>query len=448
MSAGVGAVRRLAIRPLDWVEPLAVAAGLAHREGALCLLSDGGPHGRYSHVACDPVTVEVGPADPADPFGPLRRAGADRLAVGLLSYDAGARAATGAREAAAGDWPDLMLALYPAMLVFDHRTRTLSAVSRAGDAAAAEAGLDRAEGWAAGARAIPAPPPLADAFPPEESGEAYEAAVADVVARIGAGELFQANLARGWSGALRPGADPFEVFVRLARGAAPYGAFWRLGDRALVSNSPELFLTFDPASRRIETRPIKGTRARDPDPVIDARRAAELVASEKDRAENLMIVDLMRNDLARVSRPGSVAVEQLFALESFATVHHLVSTVTAEAREGIGTADLLAATFPPGSITGAPKHQAMKVIAGHEPPRGPWCGSLMLMDADGRLTASVLIRTLSFWREGEGWAFRTLAGAGITAGSDPAEERAETEAKIAAVREALIGNPSYKDILI
>ncbi|MDP3405425.1 MAG: anthranilate synthase component I family protein [Brevundimonas sp.] len=433
MSAGVGAVRTL-----DWVEPLAVAAGLAHRDGALCLLSDGGPHGRYSHVACDPVTVEVGPADPTDPFAPLNQTGSDRLAVGLLSYDLGARPATGPRPPAAGDWPDRMVARYPAMLVFDHQTRILSAVSRGGDAAEAQAALDLAETWVARARPVPDLLPPAEAFSPEAPAAAYEAAVADVVGRIGAGELFQANIARGWAGVLNPGADPFAAFVRLARGPAPYGAFWRLGQRALVSNSPELFLTFDPATRRIETRPIKGTRARDPDPAIDAARAAELVASEKDRAENLMIVDLMRNDLARVSRPGSVRVERLFALESFATVHHLVSTVTAEARAGVGPGDLLAATFPPGSITGAPKHQAMKVIADHEPPRGPWCGSLGLLDSEGCLTASVLIRTLSFWREGDRWAFRTLAGAGITADSDPAEELAETEAKIAAIRKALI----------
>jgi para-aminobenzoate synthetase component 1 len=326
------------------------------------------------------------------------------------------------------------------MLVFDHQTRTLSAISRGEDRVQAQAGLDLAEGWAAGARTVPDPPPPAEAFAPETPGAAYEAAVADVVARIGAGELFQANIARGWGGMLKPEADPFEAFVRLARGPAPYGAFWRLGQRVLVSNSPELFLTFDPATRRIETRPIKGTRARDPDPVIDARRAAELLASAKDRAENLMIVDLMRNDLARISRPGSVGVEQLFALESFATVHHLVSTVTGEARAGVGPAELLGATFPPGSITGAPKHQAMKVIADHEPPRGPWCGSLVLIDADGCLTASVLIRTLSFWREGDRWAFRTLAGAGITADSVPADELAETGAKIAAIHEALIGD--------
>ena len=271
---------------------------------------------------------------------------------------------------------------------------------------------------------------------------AIDAADADVVARIAAGELFQANIARAWGGRLEAGRDPFDVFVRLSaeRGAA-YGAFWRLGRRALVSNSPELFLTFDPASGLIETRPIKGTRPRHADPARDADLAAELVASAKDRAENLMIVDLMRNDLARAAVPGSVRVERLFEVESHPTVHHLVSTVMATARPGVGAAEVLEATFPPGSITGAPKHQAMKVIAGHEAPRGPWCGSLfgLGLAGDGVLTASVLIRTASFEREADAWRFRALAGAGIVADSDPRAEREETEAKISALRDALIG---------
>ena len=283
------------------------------------------------------------------------------------------------------------------------------------------------------------PPPPAAGFTPEAPPEAYLAAVADVVSRIAAGELFQANIARAWRGELHPGADPFDVLLRLAGRASAYGAFWRLGDRALVSNSPELFLTFDPASRRIETRPIKGTRPRHPDPARDQALAAELRASAKDRAENLMIVDLMRNDLARAAAPGTVAVDRLFEIESQPTVHHLVSTVSATALEGAGPVDLLQATFPPGSITGAPKHQAMKVIAAHEPPRGPWCGSLFHIDDDGDLTASVLIRTASFERSGGVWRFRTLAGAGIVADSDPASELAETEAKIRALREALTG---------
>ena len=431
------AARSVEVRDRAWREPLAVATGLRHREGPLALLSDGGVLGRWSFVAAEPDLIHVGPSGPGATLGILRRPDLAAGVVGLLAYDAGARVATGPREPV---WPDLMLARYPAMLAFDHQGEMVRIFGRGDTPDAAHAAADRAERWLTGAMEAACPPAPADAFRAEAPPEAYLAAVADVVARIASGQLYQANIARAWSGGLKPGGDPFDVMLRLADRAAAYGAFWRLGDRAVVSNSPELFLTFDPASRRIESRPIKGTRPRDPDPVRDAALAVELSASLKDRAENLMIVDLMRNDLSRVAAPGSVSASTLFEIESHPTVHHLVSTVSGRARPDIGPADLLEATFPPGSITGAPKHEAMKVIAGHEPPRGPWCGSLFHIEDDGRLTSSVLIRTASFEREDGRWRFRTLAGAGIVADSDPSAELAETDAKIRALREALTGS--------
>jgi len=392
MSDRLSALPVIRVETLPWREPLATAAGLNRREGALALLAGAGDPlahgGRWSFVACEPDLTFTGRVDDAAPFQALRHpAYAGGGVVGLMSYDAGARPATGERG---GDWPDLMLARYPALLAFDHRERRVRAIGRGADAEAARAQADRAAAWLDAAAPIKTPSPPSARVDEEGSGAAYEAAVADVVARIGAGELFQANIARAWTGRLDPGRDPFEVFLRLSAGrGAAYGAFWRLGMRALASNSPELFLTFDAASGRIETRPIKGTRPRDPDPARDAALGAELSASAKDRAENLMIVDLMRNDLARAARPGSVRVERLFELESHPTVHHLVSTVTARAAEGVGPAGVMEAAFPPGSITGAPKHQAMKVIAGHELPRGPWCGSLFGLGRAGepRLTA-------------------------------------------------------------
>lgn len=410
---------------LPWVDPLAVAVALRAHDGLLCLLSDGGPGGRYSFVSVSEdlqIFDDLGAGDVAQALDDA--SGVHRIA--LIAYDWGARPATGRRERV---WPDLVTAACPTTLIFDHAARTVAIV---GD-------RDTGRGWLARARPFDRPPPPAETIVSDADAAAYRRAVADVVARIGQGELFQANISRGWSGELNPGADPLDLFVRLAAGPAPYGAFWRMGDLALVSNSPELFLTFDPRSRRIETRPIKGTRPRADDPELDAAAAAELVASEKDRAENLMIVDLMRNDLARVSRAGSVRVERLFELESFATVHHLVSTVTGTARDDVRAGELLEAAFPPGSITGAPKHQAMKVIAEHEPPRGPWCGSVVHVDLHGRMTASVLIRTVALRQEGGRWRFRTQAGAGITAGSDPQAELDETEAKMSAIRLALAG---------
>ncbi|MBB5745521.1 anthranilate synthase component I family protein [Brevundimonas variabilis] len=419
-----------------WVEPRAVACGLRAHPGLVCLLSDGEQKGRQSWIGAGPDRIQVIETDDGA-FNALKDSEMHHHVVGLASYDSGARAATGAREPV---WPDLMLARYAALLRFDHDRQQVVAIGLGSDAESARVECDRALQWLRMAEEAGTPVAPSEAFVAETSDQTYCDAVADVVARIGAGELFQANIARAWTGTLRPLGDPFDVFLRLARTrGAPYAAFWQIGDRAIVSNSPELFLSWDRALNRIETRPIKGTRGRDPDPQRDRALIDDLVASAKDQAENLMIVDLMRNDLARVCLPGSVTVDALFAVETHPTVHHLVSTVSGTPRPETTPAELLAATFPPGSITGAPKHQAMRVIAQHEAPRGPWCGSLFLLDDAGGLTASVLIRTASFERAGAHWSWRTLAGAGIVADSDPLLELAETEVKIRALREALVG---------
>lgn len=431
------ALREVAVLTAPWTEPVQVAAGLGDGDGVLILLSDGGPGGRWSHVGAEPDLTQTGPVQDDAPFAALRQEAFGPGTVGLAAYDAGARPATGPRETI---WPDLMLARYPALLTFDHHARSVRAVGRGATPEAAQVAARKALTWLERALSFQAPPPPAETFDAEAPPQTYRDAVADVVARIAAGELFQANVARAWSGILKAEGRPFDVFLRLqTHRAAPFGAYWRLGDRAVVSNSPELFLAFDARTRRVEARPIKGTRARHAEPDQDAALAADLVASAKDRAENLMIVDLMRNDLSRVCTPGSVRVEQLFAVERHPTVHHLVSTVSGDATAGVGAADLMEATFPPGSITGAPKHQAMKVIARHEPPRGPWCGSLFLIEADGGLTASVLIRTASFQRIDGRWRYCTLAGAGLVADSDPEAELQETQTKITALRDALVG---------
>jgi para-aminobenzoate synthetase component 1 len=322
-----------------------------------------------------------------------------------------------------GCWPDLVLADYPAWLAFDHRAGTIEAVGAAADWRQATSGTSLEP--VSGRVSADAPP------------DRYEAAVADVVRRIGEGELFQANIAQGWSGRLGSGDTPLAAFERLvATSPAPLSAYWRLDGRALVSHSPERFLAL--RDRRIRTRPIKGTRARGATPDTDAALAADLAASAKDRAENLMIVDLMRNDLARVCTPGTVTVTELNVVERFAHVWHLVSTVEGDLAEGRGIADLIGATFPPGSITGAPKHQAMRVIAELEAvPRGPWCGSLMRIASEAEMDSSVLIRSAAFVQDAHGWTWRAQAGAGITADSDPRAERLETEAKFRALRQAL-----------
>lgn len=429
-------------RTLGWCDPLSVAAGLASQDGALCLLSDPALPASRSLVAARPDSVQVLDRVEGRLFEALRSAGMERGIVGLASYDAGARPATGDRECI---WPDLILARYPSMIIFHHDTGQVEAIGRGADRAAAEAALSLANDWIEGAANPAYPSAPSETVDLEAPPEVYRQAVASVVGRIAAGELFQANIARGWQGELNPGADPFDVLVRLAaQGGAAFGAFWRIGDLCLVSNSPELFVTLKSGSGmsgggRVETRPIKGTRPRGPDRATDELEALALSDSAKDRAENLMIVDLMRNDLSRVCSPGTVKVTSLFDVERLPTVHHLVSTVVGQLKADLGPADLLDATFPPGSITGAPKHQAMKVIASLEPPRGAWCGSLFLLDPAGDLTASVLIRTVAFSRSGQRWSWRAQAGAGIVADSDPNAELEETRVKFKALSFALCG---------
>ncbi|MGA0599697.1 anthranilate synthase component I family protein [Caulobacter sp. KR2-114] len=433
-----------------WREPAAVLAAFADEPFALGLLSDGSrPRGRWSYVARAPRrTLVLAADDPTDPFtaladliGPLEPQLADGPpfqggVAGLAAYDLGDRIEDLGLGRLAG-WPDLACAAYPAVLAFDHWNAEVLAIGRGADP---DLRARQALAW------LEAPAPratrgaaLADALE-ADAPDAYERAVAQVVARIAAGEIFQANIARRWRGVLASGARPFDLMARLAAASpAPFAAYLNLGDRALVSNSPERFISLsrDATSLIAETRPIKGTAPRAADPEEDARLAAALATSAKDRAENLMIVDLMRNDLARISPPGGVVTPELFTVESFANVHHLVSAVRARLAPGVAVADLLRATFPPGSITGAPKVQAMKVIAGLEPPRGPFFGSLFFAGADGGFDSSVLIRTVAFQREGEGWSFELRAGAGIVADSDPAAERLETETKASAILAAL-----------
>lgn len=390
---------------------------------AALLLSDGSVGAARSFLLRTPARTLI-LAEEGDPATAIRDflAGATGMVLGLADYELGARFE---RLDLPQDqaWPDLVLADYPAWLVFDHDRQEIEAVGEAG-------------GWLADPVAEPVGG-RGGTVTPDRPPQAYEAAVADVVRRIGRGDLFQANIAQGWSGVLAGDDTPFAVFERLTRDSpAPLAAFWRLPERALVSHSPERFLSV--AGRRVRTRPIKGTRPRGPTPEADAALADELAASAKDRAENLMIVDLMRNDLARVCTPGSVTVSALNAVERFPHVWHLVSTVEGDLAETRDIADLIAATFPPGSITGAPKHQAMQVIAELEAaPRGPWCGSLLRIASGQEMDSSVLIRTAAFVQDDAGWRWRAMAGAGITADSDPVSERLETEAKFAALRQAL-----------
>jgi len=260
----------------------------------------------------------------------------------------------------------------------------------------------------------------------------YLSTVSRVRELIRAGDIFQANLTQRLEAPWPH--SPWTLYRRLRdRNPAPFAAFVELPEVAILSASPERFLRVD-GQGGVETRPIKGTRPRSPDPETDAALGRALLESPKDRAENLMIVDLMRNDLSRVCRPGSVQVPELFALERYATVQHLVSTVVGMLEEGRDAADLLRATFPGGSITGAPKIRAMEIITELEPPcRGVYCGAIGYWSLSGELDMSIAIRT-AVVTEGRVY-FGT--GGGIIADSDPAEEYEETLDKARAFLETL-----------
>jgi len=253
----------------------------------------------------------------------------------------------------------------------------------------------------------------------------YREAFARVARYIRDGDVYQVNLAQRFTGNFE--GAPLALYRRLREQASgPCGAYLDLPAGQVLSVSPERFLKV--REGRVETRPIKGTRPRNADPELDAHAIAELTASDKDRAENVMIVDLLRNDLGRCCRIGSVRVPTLFGVESFETVHHLVSTVSGDLADGRDTIDLLRACFPGGSITGAPKLRAMQIIEELEPHRrGIYCGAIGYIGFDGAADLNIAIRT-ALLRDGrvDYWA-----GGGIVADSDVGEEYAETFAKAA-----------------
>jgi para-aminobenzoate synthetase component 1 len=261
--------------------------------------------------------------------------------------------------------------------------------------------------------------------------EDYLTAVRRAIEYIHAGDCFQVNLSQRL---LHPATlSPIDLYVRVReRNPAPFGGYFDLGDLALISASPERFLRVEKGL--VETRPIKGTRPRGVTPREDERQRLALLHSPKDRAENVMIIDLLRNDLGRVCAYGSVQVPAVCRLESYRTVHHLVSEVVGRLRPGLGPVDLLRAAFPGGSVTGAPKVRAMEIIAELEPTaRGPYCGSLGYIGFDGSMDTNILIRTFTV---GRGW-MQFPVGGGIVADSTPEAEYDETLHKAEGLLRAL-----------
>ena len=352
-------------------------------------------------------------------------------AIGWFGYDLGRRMARLAPRDPAPAVADMQIGIYGWALLQDHEHReSVALFTGAVDAPTRRRLIDR---LLAPPEPVPAPLRLESPFVPNFDRAAYAEAFARVQRYIRDGDCYQVNLAQRLSAVAR--GDSWSAYLQLrSRMASPYSAFLANGSASVLSFSPERFLHL--AGGRVETRPIKGTRRRCATPEADREQVRQLLASEKDRAENVMIVDLMRNDLGKSCRTGSVRVEKLCALESYANVHHLVSVVSGEPDPARGPAGLLADCFPGGSITGAPKVRAMQIIDELEPdPRSVYCGSIGYISAHGTMDTSIAIRTLVCDRT----QVHAWGGGGIVADSDAETEYRESLTKIEPILEALRG---------
>lgn len=402
------------------------------------------PYSRFDIVVADPLTTLVTHGDSTrissdpdralsdDPLSLLERElnalpfDADSHtdlpfqggALGLFGYDLGRRFET-LPDHAQDDisLPDMAVGLYDWALIVDHHKKTVLLLSHT-DAAARLAWLEAQQPVSV------ADFTLTSAWRSNMSAEEYAQKFAQVQAYLHSGDCYQVNLAQRFQANFA--GDEWQAFTRLnASNRAPFSAFLRLEQGAVLSLSPERFIHL--AEGTIQTRPIKGTLPRLTDPEADRQQAERLVASPKDRAENLMIVDLMRNDIGRVAEPGSVRVPELFVVEPFPAVHHLVSTITARLPASRSACDLLRASFPGGSITGAPKVRAMQIIDELEPHRrNAWCGSIGYLSVCGTMDTSITIRTLTAC---DGQLYCS-AGGGIVADSQCEAEYQETFDKV------------------
>jgi para-aminobenzoate synthetase component 1 len=438
-------------RPLPWCEPQALLQRLLadlERPGLVWLDGDGSALGRFSVLALEPVAERVcrglpGQAGAENPFAVLADLEASgRPWLGWLAYEAGAWLEP------ARHWKRPAMALLWAvqadpLLIADHRQQQLWLEGH--DPQRLQALAVRLERAAVQALA---PVGAVEPLPVPRAGwrwhtdpQAFAAQVQAVRERIACGDLFQANLTACCEQHLSEppsAARLLALYGRLRRHCpAPFAGLAIGGTaapgEAVLSASMERFLQLG-GDGLVETRPIKGTRPRHGDAGADADAAAELITSPKDRAENVMIVDLLRNDLGRVCVPGSIQVPQLLGLESYRQVHHLTSVVQGRLRPGLGAADLLRACWPGGSITGAPKIRACQRLGELEPvPRGPYCGSLFRLDGSGGMDSSILIRSLFV----QGPRLRVHAGCGIVADSDPEAEAEEMGWKLQPLLAAL-----------
>lgn len=334
--------------------------------------------------------------------------------------------------------PDAVAVRCRAAVIREHATGRLTLLAEAGVPAEAvdalEAQVNRLGESAP--QQLPLAPPTSVRV---DSADDLKAAIDQIHEYILDGDAFQVNLSREWVATFDVAPEPLAVYQALrAHNPSPFAGSIRLGDFSVLSSSPERLIQI--AGRTVETRPIAGTRRRDSDQAADKALQDELMDHPKERAEHVMLIDLERNDLGRVCQPGSVHVDEMMALESYAHVHHIVSNVCGTLRDDVGPGAAIAAVYPGGTITGCPKVRCMEIIAELEPTaRGPYTGAMGYLGVDGRLDLNILIRSVVL-QGNRGWA---RAGAGIVADSDATAEIAEMQAKARGLLPALGMSPEH-----
>ncbi len=407
---------------------------------------DSGGMARYDILTAAPhhtVVLEQGEMY-GDPFTLLRDTLGEKLspiagvpfaggALGYWGYDLARRMMTVPNMAKDGEHlPDMVIGIYDWAVVLDHQLCTAQLVSRQRFPETAALLQEILQLLQSGDS-----PPLGmfrvqGQITSNFTEHSYAAAFSQIKQYLQSGDCYQINLAQRFSAHAE--GDALSAYLKLrSLSPAPYAAFLDFPQARILCSSPERFITV--RNNMVETKPIKGTRPRSNDPREDALLAEELRAHPKDRAENLMIVDLLRSDLGRSCRPGSVQVPALFEVESFANVHHLVSTVTGQLEAGQDALDVLRNCFPGGSVTGAPKLRAMQIIEQLEPNRrGIYCGAIGYVGFDGNMDSNIVIRTLVY----NNGVIRCWAGGGIVADSDLEAEYRETQVKASAMLELLM----------
>lgn len=414
---------------LDWHEPLAFLPALAESGVDYALLYSGlrtAYSGRQSILAFAPdQTVE------GDSFQALANAvqasGNPYMPcwIGYLGYDLKHAVETLPQDAPSHiALPALHMRRYRSVMVFDHDTQTLTLYRHDGDSPLPP------EAGSASCMEIPPVASLASDMTKAE----YLAKVMQVKEAISAGTLYQANLTRKFHGTFANPPSAEALFMRLtAASPAPYSALLKQAGTAVISSSPERFLQMD-AQGMVEVRPIKGSAPRSADTQEDDAIREALYHSEKDRAENLMIVDLMRNDLGRTCETGSVKTKALFDISTYATVHHMSSTVIGQRKADVAPLELVAQCFPPGSMTGAPKIKAMELCSALEPRgRGVYSGAIGWFGGDGSVDLSVVIRTIIVQDN----RFEFQVGGAIVHDSTPEGEWEETLTKARGIAKAI-----------